>query len=98
MVFAKRLYAMCKEYSLQRDCAAKRFYRQAHPVLKLMLLMCVAGLAVCIVGMFTAYWYIFLFIFLFPFLRIKSMGPVWFVIDAALSVILYGIVIVELIK
>lgn len=98
MVFHKRLYAICKEYSLQRDSAAKRFYMRAHPVLKLMLLMDVAGLLACIVGMFTAFWYLFLFILLLSFFRIKSIGPVWFGIDAVLSGVLYGMVLADLIQ
>lgn len=98
MVFYKRLYAVCKEYSLQRDSSAKRFYMQAHPVLKLMLLMDVVGLLVCIVGIFTSYWYMFLFILLLSFFRIKSIGPVWFGIDAVLSGVLYRMVLVDLIQ
>lgn len=98
MIFAKRLYAVCKEYASQRDSVAKRFYMEAHPVLKLMLFMDVAGLMACIIGLFTAYWYVFLFILIFSFFRIKSISPMWFGIDAAFTIALYGMVLIDLIK
>lgn len=98
MLFAKRLYAVCQEYASQRDSIAKRFYMEAHPVLKLMLFMDVAGLMACAVGLFTTYWYVFLFILIRSFFRIKSFSPLWFGIDAALTLVLYGMVLVDLIK
>ena len=98
MLFAKRLYAVCKEYASQRDSIAKRFYMEAHPVLELILFMDVAGLMACTVGLFTAYWYLFLFILVQFFFRIKSFSPLWFRIYAALTVMLYGMVLIDLIK